>query len=303
MPRYKNVHVIINPAAGKDEPILNVLNDILHGSGIQWDISVTHKFGDATRFAREAVERGVDLVAAYGGDGTQMEVANGLQGSGVPLAILPGGTGNAMAYELKVPLLLREAVKLIVSGSEEREIDMARIGERAFMLRVYTGLNPNEAANREKKDQYGQLAYVAASLQFIKNKKPARYTITVDGERIESEALICFILNAGALGGILKQPIPEVADVDVSDGKLDLIMVTQGVKPLKAISHYIFHAEDQTETGVYNWQGSEIRIEADPPQAVWIDGEPYGETPITAVSMPRALRVIVPEATVPKSTT
>jgi YegS/Rv2252/BmrU family lipid kinase len=272
---------------------------VLHPTQIEWDVSITHKFGDATRLAREAVERGVDLVAAYGGDGTQMEVANGLQGSGVPLAILPGGTGNAMAYELKIPLTLEQAIQLITGKSQVREIDLARIGEKIFMLRAYTGLDPDEAASREKKDRYGQLAYVAASVRFLENRKTAHYKITVDGEVIESDALICFILNAGALGGIFKHPIPEVLDVDISDGKLDLLLVTQGVKPFKAVSEYIFHtgSESDTEkTGVYHWQGSEIHVEADPPQALWIDGESYGKTPFTAVSLPLALRVVVPAA-------
>ncbi len=59
--------------------------------------------GDATRLAKEAVEQGYELVAGYGGDGTQMEVANGLLGTGIPQAILPGGTGNAMAHDLTYP--------------------------------------------------------------------------------------------------------------------------------------------------------------------------------------------------------
>lgn len=94
---YKSVHVVINPAAGHDEPILNVLNHVFHPAGVVWDISLTQKTGDATHLAAEAAASGVDMVAAYGGDGTQMEVANGLLGSGIPLAILPGGSGNARA--------------------------------------------------------------------------------------------------------------------------------------------------------------------------------------------------------------
>ena len=112
---YPKVHVVINPAAGKDEPIMNVLNDVFHPAGVDWDISITHKSGDGTRLAAEAAASGVDLVAAYGGDGTQMEIANGLLGTGVPQAILPGGTGNAMAHDLGISLNLREAAELIVS--------------------------------------------------------------------------------------------------------------------------------------------------------------------------------------------
>ena len=107
---YSKIHVVINPAAGQDEPILNVLNDVFHPAGVDWDISLTHKSGDATRLAAEAAALGVDLVAAYGGDGTQMEVANGLLGTGVPQAILPGGTGNAMAHDLGIGIKLQVAV-------------------------------------------------------------------------------------------------------------------------------------------------------------------------------------------------
>ena len=73
---YRRVHVVINPASGKDEPILNVLNDVFREHGVDWDISLTHKYGDATAQARAAMADGADLVAGYGGDGTQHEIAN-----------------------------------------------------------------------------------------------------------------------------------------------------------------------------------------------------------------------------------
>ena len=94
-----------------------VLNRIFNRYGVDWDVSITRKYGDATEFARRAAESGFDLVAGYGGDGTQMEVANGLLGSGVPQAILPGGTGNAMAHDLGISLVLQEATELILARS------------------------------------------------------------------------------------------------------------------------------------------------------------------------------------------
>ena len=210
---YKQILVIINPAAGHDEPILNTLNDVFHSTGVDWDIRITHKFGDATRLAKEAVEMGVDLVAGYGGDGTQMEVANGLLGSGIPLAILPGGTGNAMARDLNIPINLRQAAELIVSSPKRRAVDLARIGDRVFMLRAYAGVSTQDAASREEKDKYGQLAYIQASLKFLTSKPPTHYRATVDGEVIEGNALICFILNAGSIGGVLGISLPPVGDV------------------------------------------------------------------------------------------
>jgi len=291
---YKRIHVVINPAAGQDEPILNVLNDVFHPAGVKWDISITHKFGDATRWAKEAVASGVDLVAAYGGDGTQMEVANGLLGSNVPLAILPGGTGNAMAHELKVPINLRQAAELIVGRSKRRAIDLVRMGDNVFMLRAYAGLNTQNAASREEKDKYGQLAYIRATLKFLSEVPPTYYHATIDGKDVEGEALIVFILNAGSIGGVLGIELPKIGDVNISDGHLDLYAVTKGVQPLRAVSHHIFH-HGESRAGVYHWRGKEITLQADPHQEVWIDGELGGQTPFTVTTMSKALKIIVPK--------
>ncbi len=290
---YPKVHVVINPTAGQDEPILNVLNDVFHPAGVDWDNSLTHKSGDATRLAAEAAASGVDLVAAYGGDGTQMEVANGLLGTGVHQAILPGGTGNAMAHDLGISLKLREAAELIVTSPKRRAIDLAKMGDQIFMLRAYAGMSSDEAASREEKDKYGQLAYVQAGLKFIREVPAAHFKATVDGEIIEGDALICFILNAGSIGGVMGIEIPKVGNVSISDGLLDLYAVTKGVQPFRAISKYIFHHHG-SDAGVYHWSGKEITLEVDPVQDVWIDGEPGGETPFTVSAMPLALEIVVP---------
>ena len=112
---------------------------------------------------------------------------------------------------------------------------------------------------------------------------------------IEGEALICFILNAGSIGGVMGMEIPSVGDVDISDGYLDLYAVTKGVQPLRAISKIIYHHERSDEdAGVYHWRGKEITLEADPVQDVWIDGELGGQTPITVSAMHKALEIVVP---------
>jgi len=292
---YKKIHVVINPAAGQDEPVLNVLNRIFHPAGVDWDVSLTHKSGDATRYATEAAASGVDLVAAYGGDGTQMEVANGLLGTGVPQAILPGGTGNAMAHELGISLDLNEAAGLIVNSHKRRAVDLAKMGDQVFMLRAYAGFSADDAASREEKDKHGQLAYVQSALKFLRKMPEARYKATVDGEVIESEALICFILNAGSIGAVMGREIPEVGNVDISDGYLDLYIVTRGVRPVRAIYKHIYHSDGSSAgAGVYHWRGKDITLETDPVQDVWIDGEMGGQTPFTLSAMPRALEIVVP---------
>jgi YegS/Rv2252/BmrU family lipid kinase len=287
---YKRVQIIINPAAGKNDTILNTINAAFSGSGIEWDARITHKFGDATRLTKEAVADGADLVAGYGGDGTQLEVANGLVGSGVPLAILPGGTGNAMAFQLNVPRELAQAAALIVNSPNRRAIDLANIGDRIFMLRAYTGVQAEERASREMKDKYGNLAYVAEGLKFATRPPEAHYVATVDGQAVELKGMICYIVNAGASGGVA---LPELPGVDVSDGLIDLYMVSRDLKPIRKLSRYLLKV-GKVEASVHHLQGREITLEANPPQNVWIDGEEYGQTPITAKVLPKALQVVVP---------
>src|SRR5512139_4245189 len=242
---YKKIHVVINPASGQNQPILNILNDVFHKAGVEWDVSITHKGGDATRQAKAAAESGADLVAAYGGDGTQMEVANGLLGTGVPQAILPGGTGNAMAHELHVSLNLREAAQLIVSSTRRQAVDLARSGERVYMLRAYTGVPAEAGASREEKDKLGQLAYIRASLKIASNMKPVRYCGKVDGQEFETDALICFILNAGSIGGVLGIELPTVGNVNISDGYLDLYAISAEThQSILSIPKQLLHTGD-----------------------------------------------------------
>jgi diacylglycerol kinase (ATP) len=292
---YKKIHVVINPASGQNQPILNVLNDVFHKAGVDWEVSITHKGGDATRQARAAAESGVNLVAAYGGDGTQMEVANGLLGTGVPQAILPGGTGNAMAHELHVSLNLREAAQLIVSSSRRRAIDLARSGDRAYLLRAYTGVPAEAGASREEKDKLGQLAYIRASLKIAASMKPIRYHGRVDGSEFETEALICFILNAGSIGGVLGLELPTVGNVNISDGLLDLYAIDAETSQLLISLPKQILRTDDSRLKIYHWQGSEITLNAFPPQDVWIDGEIGGETPFVTSVIPQALEIVVPE--------
>ena len=199
---YNHIHVIINPASGKDQAILNTLNRVFKKHTQDWSISITRQSGDATHQAKDAVVNGADLVAGYGGDGTQMEVANGLIGSDVPLAILPGGTGNAMAHELRTPLKLEQAVDLMCQSRHLRSIDMAHINGTYFMLRAYTGVEPDQRASRESKDQYGNLAYIGDTMRVLSHPPHALYKLTIDGQEIEELGMTCLVLNAGSLGGV-----------------------------------------------------------------------------------------------------
>jgi YegS/Rv2252/BmrU family lipid kinase len=293
LPSFKRIHVIANPAAGQDRPFLNVLNKAFQDAHIDWDIFVTKAAGDAERLAREAVESGADVVAAYGGDGTVAEVANGLRGSPVPLAILPGGTANVMSVELGIPGDLPGAVSLICGGGRVRAVDMGRTDDRYFMLRNTIGFTAEMTKNtdREAKNRLGSLAYLISYLREIPNIQPVKFHLTIDGESIDIEGAGCIVANSvnlGVTGMVLAKA------VDVSDGLLDVLVVQQS--NIGALLELAANAVGLSESLDRNhWQGRDIRVEAEPAQTVECDGEIVDPTPLHVQVVPDAINVVVPK--------
>lgn len=290
----ESVHIVINPAAGKSEPVLSVLNRVFLDADVHWEVSVTHGYGDARQQAQEAAERGFDLVGAYGGDGTVMEVANGLKGSDVPLAILPGGTGNVFSIELGLPQTLEEATRLIFDDDAVLQaVDVGECGEDIFLLRVLVGYGARRIHNvtREMRDRYGKMAYFLAALQSLSDVEPVAYRFTLDDKSIEIESFTCMVMNAGTIG---VPGVSLVPGVSVHDGLLDLVAIEDtDVRALSSIAASIINSDREVE-GLHHWQAREIRIEPEQPQPVAGDGEDWGETPFTARILPKALKVITP---------
>lgn len=291
----RRVHVVINPASGRPKPILHILNRVFKKAEVEWDISLTKKRGDAERFARQAATEGADIVAAYGGDGTVMEVAQGLLGSPVPLAILPGGSANLMSVELGIPKDLEQAAEIVAdSDSLTRQVDVGLAGENYFLLRIGMGFAARKVAyaDRSLKNRFGVLAYSVAAVKSIKSTKSARYRITLDGKRVESDGVTCLINNAGNMGIQGFQPAKEIR---VDDGLLDVLLLgLKGLGNLVTSGAALLEA-DKRDLLIEHWQARRISIEVDPPQPVQIDGEMVDDTPITAEVLPGALNVIVPK--------
>src|SRR3989442_15792523 len=96
--------VITNPAAARtDARAVAAIRDTLLAGGWSVEVQATAKRGDARRFAREGLERGVDVLVSYGGDGTAMQVAAGVGGTDVPPGVVPGGTGDLLAGNPRRP--------------------------------------------------------------------------------------------------------------------------------------------------------------------------------------------------------
>jgi len=294
----KNVLIILNPSAGSKNPPLRLFNNLFHKANIEWDLVITKDRCDGICLAEKAVRDGVDIIAAYGGDGTVMEVASGLQGSNIPLAILPGGTGNILSVELGIPQNIEEACKLITQPEKShiRSVDMGITNDKkvpAFALRAGVGLEAAmlEGTDRELKERYGIFAYIMGATQALHNVKEARYNLILDGEQVECSGLTCLIANAAYFGvpGLVLNP-----KVKIDDGLLDVFVIRKmDLIQLFSLAATIVGGNELKDQALH-WQVQSVTIESDPVQATQADGEMWGESPVEIKAQKGALKVIVP---------
>jgi diacylglycerol kinase (ATP) len=215
-------------------------------------------------------------------------------GLDTPMVILPGGTANLSSVELGIPGKIEEAVKVITSSdSIVRAIDVGKVGSSYFLLRVGMGFPARkvEYADRKMKDRFGIMAYSIAAVKAITVKTEANYCLTVDGRVFEVHTRACQVYNAGNMGKPGTAPAPGIS---VEDGLVDLLVLREKATTAlvtRGMAHSILHTEELFD----HFQGRQIRIEADPPQPVHIDGEIVGTTPIDIEVIPRAIRVLTPK--------
>ena len=289
-PAFRRVHVVINPASGKDQPILNTLNDVFHQHGVEWDASITHKYGDATAQAKAAIDRGVDLVVGYGGDGTQHELANAVIGTATPMAVLPGGTGNGFARELGIPKDLRKAVELLCTGGRVRRIDVGRIGDQYFIQRMYAGVEPEEQTSREMKDRLGLLAYAIQVPKQLHRAETTHFRMTIDGQVIEAEGVKLYVVNSGMMG----KGVRIAHEFSVDDGYLDVFVLGRDALSIMAAETRILKMRESPLSRLKYWRGQSIQVECEPAKTIWTDGELHGKTPVAITVVPGGLAVLAP---------
>jgi len=290
----RKIHIVVNPASGQPQPILHTLNSVFHPLGIEWDIFITKESGDAERFARNAAASGVDVVAAYGGDGTVMEAARGLFGTQTPLAILPGGTANLMSVELGIPKNLAQAVAIAADpNSRVRVVDAGLFGGKThFLLRVGMGFAARkvEIADRDLKDRYGIMAYSIGALKALTETELANYHLILDGQDYEVKGFTCLVDNAGNIGfaGL------GFKSIRVDDGLLDVIIIKDSRARAWIATGASLGGAQLNPEYIFHQQAREIAIEADPPQPVQMDGELAGETPVNVQVIPGLVRILAP---------
>lgn len=284
----KKVFVVVNPASGHDEPIINTFHQEFSKHSIDWDMAVTKKFGDAEVFTKKAVSEGYDVVIGYGGDGTQHELINGIMGSNTLMGILPGGTGNGFAAGLGIPKDLRAAIDIICTSNELASVDVMKMGDKYVLSRMYTGTEPEDQTSREMKDKYGLFAYAITAAKKVGNVDDVNFTLTIDGEVIHAVGTKLYVVNSGSTGVNIR-----LGNFDPTDGILDVFLLNNDFESMAGVTERFLQIDRKNASQNF-WRGKSIRIETDNDQPIWADGEYIARTPVTVDIVESAVKIIVP---------
>ena len=258
-----------------------------------------------------AVAAGSDLVVLAGGDGTVRDAVGPLAGTGVPVGIVPCGTGNLYATAVGIPRDLDDAIDAIRDGSplphdvgEVRLIPPVEEGSPAgepvvtsFVVACGTGFDARliAATSREAKRRYGVAAYFIAASRLLGHLEPQPTILTVDGVRTELESVVVLVANCGeAIPGKLRPRLP----IDPDDGLLHVFVLPKGGilgGVVGAMELMLAEASGMSPTGAaMRLSGTEVRVEVTPAGPTQVDGDVFGSAALDARLHPGGLSVIRP---------
>jgi len=297
--------LITNPAAARtDARAVAAIRETLRGGGWTVEVLATAKTGDARRFAREAGDQGFDVLVCYGGDGTAMEIAAGAVGTGLPLGLVPGGTGNLLAGNLRLPRGAAAAARVILRG-RAAPLDLGAVerpdGTHYFAVCSGTGFDARLMARTgaAEKRRWKMAAYVMHAFATLPDVTSPLHRVTVDGVVHDLPAAMVLVANCGEL----VPPFLRLRDnVAPDDGWLD-VLVLRADGALQSLSAFFELCRRPRNGARRLWfgRGRTVRVEVleGPPRPMQLDGEPAGDAPFEARLLPGALRVIVDPRTAP----
>lgn len=303
--------VVINPTKFED---LDVVTETLarvcdeRGWGPPMILETTEE-DNGTGQAREAVERGADVVCALGGDGTVRAVAAALVDTDTPLGLLPGGTGNLLARNLELPIDdIAEALRVALDG-DDRRIDVGTINvvvpgatqdqpkDYYFLVMAGVGFDADVMAQAPE-DLKAQMGWAAYLVSGVKNLDGDRFGVKLafdEAEEKHRDIRSVIIGNCGRLQGGLEL----LPDAEVDDGYLDAVVLSpKGVVGWAGVAGQIVTKQRKGHARVEHHRCKALTITLDEGQEVQLDGDHIGPgLVLTCAVAPAALVVrVLPQA-------
>jgi diacylglycerol kinase (ATP) len=304
-PRRREIRKVIaltNPVSGHGAGIRAAQLAIarLHHHGVEVVEIIGDDAQDARYLVGAALEKGADAVMATGGDGVMSNALQVLAGTGVPLGIVPAGTGNDHAREFGIPTKDPEAAADIVVDGWAETIDLGRIRcgtgrkkcDKWFGTVAATGFDSlvTDRANRMRWP-HGRLRYYLAMLAELSQLRLLPFRMVLDGTReIDADlTLVAFGNTRSYGGGMLVCP-----DADRSDGLLDITMVHEASRTkLVRLFPTVIKGTHVNLDEVSTARAASIQVEC-PGINVYADGDFACPLPAQIAAVPGALEVLRP---------
>jgi diacylglycerol kinase family enzyme/membrane-associated phospholipid phosphatase len=282
VPSTRALAVIVNPIKVEDAAAFRTIVET-RAAELGWAAPAWYEttIEDPGRsMAHDAAVDGADLVLVCGGDGTVRTVCAELAGTGVPVGVIPAGTGNLLARNLDLPLYLNAAVEVGLNG-QDRAIDIVRIAgdgiaeDEHFLVMAGMGFDAAimEGATEQIKAKVGWFAYVISGLRNL--MFPAiRIDISVDDEPFTRHRARTIVVGNV---GFLQAGLPLLPDATIDDGRIDVVLVNPArfLSWLRVVVRVVGRVRKLDET-VNRMTGRKVVIRASHAAPRQIDGDPIG---------------------------
>ncbi len=283
--------LIVNPVSGRGRARRHaaLATRVLAGDGRRLIVRETTGPGDAARLAGTASED-VSVVIVAGGDGTLNEVIGGLARP-LPLGIIPSGTANMVARELRIPLHPREAARGLGSW-RPRPLDLPTANGKRFLGCAGVGIDADVVRDlaARRRGAIRLTSYAGPTLRRLATYHPPHLSVTLDGLPLGATASGAIVCNTRNYGGWFA-PAPAARP---DDGWLDVSLRTRRSRSALVAFALAALLGRPVRSALYRRCRS-LRIEAEPAAPVQVDGDPHGLTPLVVALGPEQALVLAPE--------
>jgi len=297
--RKTKAKLIYNPTAGQiwNQFKPEFAKKFLENRGWNVDISATQEKGDATKQAKIAVDEEYDVVISAGGDGTINEIIQSIAGNNIILGILPVGTTNVLARELKIPLNYERALSILVSGKVV-DCDLGMINNKYFSLMAGIGFDAQLVKDVDSflKKISGIIAFAASTpMTIIKNKATKMKIVLWDQKRKRKvlkrkcHQIIISNIETYAIDYIISP------SAKFDDGLLNVAIfrTKKLIDFILGLAYIVFNRKSEDKI-TEHYHISKMTIKTHEPVPIQIDGDHIGFTPANIEVKPNYLKVIKP---------
>lgn len=294
-PKPKRAYAVINPATGQGSVRMleRRLMKKAHRMGVELQVRVTENPYHATEIARECLSNEIDIVIAVGGDGTVSEVVTGVLGSDIVVGIVPIGSTNAIAKDLRIPRRLSAAMDIALGAGKPVAFDVGKVGDATFMHMAGAGYDAQimHETSGKWKQRLGWPAYLWPAIKHLRSTS-FRAEIVIDGVTHTMDARMVLF----AMGGSIVHPRFTVGKgIDRHDGQIDICVYNppNAVMAVTAL-WWILLRKPEKSRWQHQFKGKRIVLSSDRPVEFEADGNPLGVLPVTVEILDTPACILTP---------